>query len=111
MQLIRELDITGGDDRKIGYYAGLIVSRNVPQSVVAILGQGSQFPSVHEYHSTLPHLQESLFFVVQAFTTLYWSRLSDHVGRKPVLLIGLMGLSISNICFGLSTTFWTIVAR
>lgn len=76
-QLIRELDITGGDDRKIGYYAGLI---------------------------------ESLFFVAQALTTLHWSRLSDHVGRKPVLLVGLMGLSISNVCFGLSTTFWTIVA-
>ena len=25
-QLIRELDITGGDDRKVGYYAGFIVS-------------------------------------------------------------------------------------
>ena len=57
------------------------------------------------------HLQESLFYVAQALTTLHWSRLSDHVGRKPVLLIGLMGLSISNMCFGLSTTFWTIVAR
>ena len=29
MQLIRELDITGGDDRKLGYYAGLTVSRNM----------------------------------------------------------------------------------
>ena len=29
MQLIRELGVTGGDDRKIGYYAGLIVSRNM----------------------------------------------------------------------------------
>ena len=28
-QLIRELDITGGDDRKIGYYAGLVVSHNL----------------------------------------------------------------------------------
>lgn len=78
---------------------------------VVILGQGSGFRSVHVYHSPLLHLQESLFFVAQALTTLHWSRLSDHVGRKPVLLIGLMGLSISNVCFGLSTTFWTIVAR
>ncbi|KAI6025157.1 MFS general substrate transporter [Pisolithus microcarpus] len=76
-QLIRELGVTGGDDRKIGYYAGVI---------------------------------ESLFFVTQALTALYWSRLSDYVGRKPVLLVGLAGLSISNLCFGLSTTFWTLVA-
>lgn len=41
---------------------------------------------------------------------LYWSRLSDHIGRKPVLLVGLMGLSVSNLCFGLSRTFWTLVA-
>jgi len=27
-QLVRELDITGGDERKIGYYAGLISIRN-----------------------------------------------------------------------------------
>lgn len=26
LQLISELDITGGDERKVGYYAGLIVS-------------------------------------------------------------------------------------
>ncbi|KAI6030874.1 major facilitator superfamily domain-containing protein [Pisolithus orientalis] len=76
-QLIRELDVTGGDDRKVGYYAGII---------------------------------ESLFYVTQALTMLYWSRLSDHIGRKPVLLVGLMGLSVSNLCFGLSRTFWTLVA-
>ncbi|KAI6023477.1 major facilitator superfamily domain-containing protein [Pisolithus marmoratus] len=75
-QLIRELGITGGDDRKIGYYAGVI---------------------------------ESLFYVTQALTILHWSRLSDHIGRKPVLLVGLMGLSVSNLCFGLSRTFWTLV--
>lgn len=27
-QLVGELDITGGDKRKVGYYAGLIVSRD-----------------------------------------------------------------------------------
>ncbi|KAI6097598.1 major facilitator superfamily domain-containing protein [Pisolithus thermaeus] len=76
-QLIRELGVTGGDDRKIGYYAGVI---------------------------------ESLFFVAQALTALYWSRLSDYIGRKPVLLVGLAGLSASNLCFGLSREFWSLVA-
>ncbi|KAI6099653.1 major facilitator superfamily domain-containing protein [Pisolithus sp. B1] len=76
-QLIRELGVTGGDDRKIGYYAGVI---------------------------------ESLFFATQALTVLCWSRLSDHVGRKPVLLVGLAGLSVSNLCFGLSREFWALVA-
>ncbi|KAI5990099.1 MFS general substrate transporter [Pisolithus albus] len=75
-QLIRELGVTGGDDRKIGYYAGVI---------------------------------ESLFFATQALTVLWWSRLSDYVGRKPVILVGLAGLSISNLCFGLSREFWALV--
>ncbi|KAG1770674.1 MFS general substrate transporter [Suillus occidentalis] len=52
---------------------------------------------------------ESLFFVAQALTVLRWSRLSDHIGRKPVLLVGLSGSCISMLCFGLSTTFWGLV--
>ncbi|KAG6330572.1 hypothetical protein ID866_8516 [Astraeus odoratus] len=71
-----ELDITGGDDRKVGYYAGLI---------------------------------ESLFFVTQALTVFQWSCISDQVGRKPVLLIGIFGLSLSILCFGLSKTFTGLV--
>ncbi|KAG1746536.1 major facilitator superfamily domain-containing protein [Suillus paluster] len=45
---------------------------------------------------------ESLFFVMQALTVLKWSRLSDHIGRKPVLSIGLLGTCVSMLCFGLS---------
>ncbi|ESK95906.1 member of major facilitator superfamily multidrug- dha1 sub-family [Moniliophthora roreri MCA 2997] len=75
-QLVSELDITGGDERKVGYYAGLI---------------------------------ESLFFVTEAFTVLQWSRLSDRIGRKPVLLIGLAGSGISMLSFGLQRSFWGLV--
>ncbi|KAG5644661.1 hypothetical protein DXG03_008043 [Asterophora parasitica] len=77
-QLVSELDITGGDERKVGYYAGLI---------------------------------ESLFFLTEALTVLQWSRISDHVGRKPILLIGLFGTSVSMLSFGLSRTFWGLVLR
>lgn len=54
-------------------------------------------------------LIDSLFYLAQAPTVLGWSRLSDHIGRKPVLLIGLTGACISMICFGFSTTFWSLV--
>ncbi|KAL4072613.1 major facilitator superfamily domain-containing protein [Scleroderma yunnanense] len=53
--------------------------------------------------------KHSLFFATQAVTILHWSRLSDHIGRKPVILIGLFGLSVSMYCFGLSTTFVGLV--
>ncbi|KIJ19141.1 hypothetical protein PAXINDRAFT_109683 [Paxillus involutus ATCC 200175] len=75
-QLIRELNVTGGDETQVGYYAGMIVS---------------------------------LFFATQAMTTLQWSRASDRVGRKPVLLLSISGVSLSMLCFGLSRTFTTLV--
>ncbi|KAJ7916164.1 major facilitator superfamily domain-containing protein, partial [Mycena leptocephala] len=75
-KLVGELPITGGDEEKIGYYAGLI---------------------------------ESLFFATEAITVLQWSSLSDRVGRKPILLIGLFGLSLSMISSGLSKPYGALV--
>ncbi|GLB44911.1 putative major facilitator superfamily protein [Lyophyllum shimeji] len=54
-------------------------------------------------------LLQSLFFLTQACTVLHWSRTSDLVGRKPVILVGLCGLAASMFCFGLSRTFWGLV--
>ncbi|KAF9223893.1 MFS multidrug-resistance DHA1 sub-family [Gyrodon lividus] len=54
-------------------------------------------------------LMHSLFFATQALTVLHWSRVSDHIGRKPVVLTGLFGLSASMYCFGLARTFWGLV--
>jgi MFS family permease len=75
-QLVSELSIVGGDERKVGYYAGVLVS---------------------------------LYFAAEAATILQWSRLSDYIGRKPVLLCGLLGTIISIILFGLSRSFWALV--
>ena len=55
--------------------------------------------------------QESLFFVTEAFTVLQWSRWSDTVGRRPILLMGLFGLSLSMISFGMSKSYWGLVIR
>ncbi|KAF7364336.1 Efflux pump azaL [Mycena sanguinolenta] len=88
-QLVSELDIIGGDYRKVGYYAGL----------------KSLFTRKADENCT----QESLFHITEAMTVLQWSRASDHVGRKPILLIGLFGTSVSMLCFGMSRTFWALV--
>ncbi|EKM57753.1 uncharacterized protein PHACADRAFT_158787 [Phanerochaete carnosa HHB-10118-sp] len=40
-------------------------------------------------------VMQSVFFATQAMTVLHWSRLSDHIGRKPVIMTGLFGLSLS----------------
>ncbi|KAJ6468353.1 member of major facilitator superfamily multidrug-resistance, DHA1 sub-family [Mycena sanguinolenta] len=54
-------------------------------------------------------IMQSIFFLTQAMTVLHWSRMSDRIGRKPIILTGLFGLSISMFCFGLSRTFWGLV--
>ncbi|KAK2460149.1 hypothetical protein APHAL10511_007828 [Amanita phalloides] len=74
--LIRNIGITNGNEKKVGYYVGVM---------------------------------QSLFYLTQAVTVLHWSRVSDIIGRKPVILTGLFGLSLSMYCFGLSTTFWGLV--
>jgi MFS family permease len=53
----------------------------------------------------------ALFFAAESITVLQWSRLSDHVGRKPVLLCGLVGTVVSSILFGLSRSFPALVFR
>ncbi|KAI0052861.1 MFS general substrate transporter [Auriscalpium vulgare] len=54
-------------------------------------------------------LLEAIFFATQALTVYYWSRVSDIIGRRPVILAGLSGLVISMYSFGLSTTYWGAV--
>ncbi|KAN0092806.1 Drug:H+ antiporter-1 family protein [Tylopilus felleus] len=75
-KFIGELGITGGDDRKIGYYVGLM---------------------------------ESISSALQIFTTWQWCRLSDFIGRRPVILLGLLSLGVSCFSFGLSQTFAMLV--
>ncbi|GAA5892611.1 MFS transporter [Sporobolomyces salmoneus] len=52
---------------------------------------------------------ESIFALTTFLTVLAWGRLSDRIGRKPVLLIGLLGVTISIIAFGLSQSFAALV--
>ena len=52
-----------------------------------------------------------MYFVAEAVTVLQWGRLSDKVGRKPVLLCGLLGTIVSGILFGLSRSFWALALR
>ncbi|KIM39402.1 hypothetical protein M413DRAFT_29551 [Hebeloma cylindrosporum] len=75
-QFVRETGITGGDEKKTGYYAGLI---------------------------------ESAFFFAESLTVVFWGHLSDQYGRRPVLLLGPLGLTFSMFWFGMSTTFWPLM--
>ncbi|PLW28906.1 hypothetical protein PCASD_15785, partial [Puccinia coronata f. sp. avenae] len=48
---------------------------------------------------------ESLFAIAQLLTAIFWGRLSDNIGRKPVMLTGLLGLAVCGILFGLQKSY------
>jgi MFS family permease len=48
---------------------------------------------------------ESSYYAAHMLTIFHWSQLSDHIGRKPVILTALSAISLSMISFGLSKTF------
>ncbi|KAF8518066.1 MFS general substrate transporter [Gautieria morchelliformis] len=51
----------------------------------------------------------TLFFLTEMVFVFYWGRASDRFGRRPVLLTGLWGLTLSIMLFGLSKTFFTLM--
>ncbi|KAF9050905.1 major facilitator superfamily domain-containing protein [Rhodocollybia butyracea] len=73
---VRSTGITHGDEKKAGYFAGII---------------------------------ESMFFLAECLTVFYWGRLSDLYGRRKILLLGPLGLSIAMLGFGISKNFVALV--
>ncbi|KAF9254764.1 MFS general substrate transporter [Marasmius fiardii PR-910] len=53
---------------------------------------------------------ESIFFVSESAVCYFWGRASDKFGRRPILLLGPLGLAVAMTAFGLSRTFWPLVA-
>ncbi|KAI8334877.1 major facilitator superfamily domain-containing protein [Blakeslea trispora] len=54
----------------------------------------------------------SCFALSQLLTGIHWGMLSDRIGRRPVILQGLVGTITSILLFGLSRSFiWALLAR
>jgi hypothetical protein len=54
----------------------------------------------------------SAYAVAEALTAMGWGALSDRYGRKPIVLIGLGGVAISSLVFGLAKSYWVaLLAR
>lgn len=52
------------------------------------------------------------FAFAEFSTGMLWGRVSDRIGRKPVLIMGLIGTAFSMICFGFSKSLTSaILAR
>ena len=57
-------------------------------------------------------ITSAVFSLSQATTGIAWGRASDRVGRKPIILAGILGVMLASIFFGFSRTIaWAITAR
>ena len=73
----------------------------------------------------MPYLMESLgaggrelgwltaiYALTQTICAPFWGALSDQVGRKPVMSIGMIGYAVSLCLFGIASSYWTLfIAR
>lgn len=97
----------------------------VPSILLIILLIG--FPQISEtiYTPALPNIANSLntsgklvqwtlsiYFIGFAFGVFYWGRLSDHIGRRPTMLLGLILYGFSSAgCLLSPTIYWLLLAR
>lgn len=50
----------------------------------------------------------SAFFVAQLATSASWGRLSDRIGRRPVILLGQLVSAVAFVVFGLAGSLWVL---
>lgn len=52
----------------------------------------------------------AVYSLMQFLFAPMWGRISDRIGRKPVIMIGILGLAVSFFLMALSTELWMLFA-
>jgi DHA1 family multidrug resistance protein-like MFS transporter len=84
--------------------------------VVVMLGFGIVIPILPFYIDAFGASGSSLgllmatFAVMQFVCAPIWGELSDRYGRKPILILGVVGNGLAHLLFGLSTQLWMLFA-
>jgi DHA1 family tetracycline resistance protein-like MFS transporter len=83
---------------------------------IDLLGFGIVLPLMPAYASSAHISPAEIGVLVTSFSLLQllvsplWGSLSDRIGRRPVLLIGLVGSTASYLLFAVAHDFWTLLA-
>ena len=83
---------------------------------VVMLGYGIVIPIFPFYIENLGAGGTELGLLTASYAVMrlifgpIWGGLSDRVGRKPILLIGILGYVITMVWFGLANTLWMLFA-
>lgn len=84
--------------------------------IVIMLGFGMIIPILPFYIDYLGASGSALGLLMALYATMHfifaplWGNLSDRYGRKPILMIGVLGNAIAQLLFGLSTQLWMLYA-
>lgn len=84
--------------------------------VVVMMGFGMVIPILPFYiehfgaGGSAMGLLMAIYAVMQLIFAPIWGRMSDRYGRKPIILVGVLGNAISQLLFGLSTQLWMLFA-
>ncbi len=82
--------------------------------MVVMLGFGVVIPIMPFYIENLGAGGTELGLLAASYAVMrlifgpIWGRLSDRVGRKPILMIGILGYGITMFWFGLATRLWML---
>lgn len=80
-----------------------------------LIGFGIVLPLLPSYAASFHVSDTAIGFLVASFSLMqfllahWWGRLSDRIGRRPVLLVGLAGSAVSYLLFALATNFWVLL--
>jgi DHA1 family multidrug resistance protein-like MFS transporter len=84
--------------------------------VVVTLGFGVVIPIIPFYMESLGAGGTELGLLVASYAVMrlicapVWGSISDRVGRKPIMMIGILGYGITMVLFGLATELWMLFA-
>jgi MFS transporter, DHA1 family, tetracycline resistance protein len=83
--------------------------------MIDLIGFGIVLPLLPGYAARFEVSETAIGIVVGSFSLMqflfapWWGRLSDRVGRRPVILIGLAGSALSYLLFALASSFWLLL--
>jgi MFS family permease len=99
--MVRDFHIA--EEKSVGYYVGAITS-------CFALSQLLTGIDMSEHHSLTCILIK--ICLIKKIKGIHWGMLSDRIGRRPVILQGLIGTISSILLFGLSKSFiWALLSR
>lgn len=84
--------------------------------VVVMLGFGIIIPILPFYVESMGAtgrdlgLLMAVYALMQLIFAPVWGSLSDKIGRKPILIVGILGNALAQLLMGLSTQLWMLFA-